>query len=98
MVAGFDRHDNVDAEPDLVLIDQRHPFENDAVGFQPLNALPARRRRQPDPLADLRDGQRCILLQNRENLAVDGIHSTDPLAFRVRTTTASHDFRSYFSF
>ena len=44
MVAGFDRDEDGDAKPDAVLIDQRDALLNDAVGFQPLDALPARRR------------------------------------------------------
>ena len=39
MVAGLDRDEDRDAEPDAVLINQRHALLNDAVGFQPLNAF-----------------------------------------------------------
>ena len=74
MVAGLDRDEDRDAEPDLVLIDQRDALLDHAVGFEPLDALPARRRGQPDPVADLGDRKRGILLQHRENLAVDGVH------------------------
>jgi hypothetical protein len=69
----LDRDEHRDAEPDLVLVDQRDPAQDHAVGLQPLDALPARRRGQPDPVADLGDRQRGILLQHRQDLAVDGI-------------------------
>ena len=73
MIGAFHRHEHGDAEPDLVLVDQRDPAQDDAVGFQPLDALPARRRGQPDPVADLGDRQRGIVLQHREDFAVDGV-------------------------
>ncbi len=74
MVAGLDRDEDGDAEPDLVLIDQRDAPLDHAVGFEPLNALPARRRRQPDQVADLGDRAGGVLLQQGENFAVDGVH------------------------
>ena len=73
MIAALDRDENGDPEPDLVLVDQGDPAQDDAVGLQPLDALPARRRGQPDPVADFGDGQRRILLQHRQNFAVDGV-------------------------
>ena len=76
MVGALDRHEHGDAEPDLVLIDQRDPAQDDAVGLEPLDALPAGRRGQPDPVADLGDGQRGVLLEHRQDLAVDGIEAT----------------------
>ena len=48
----------------VALIDQRHPFEDDPIGFQPLNALPAGRRRQSDAAADIGNRQRGVLLQD----------------------------------
>ena len=75
MVAGLDRDEDRDAEPELVLIDQRDAPLDHAVGLEPLDALPARRRGQPDPAADLGDRERGILLQEAENLAVDGVHA-----------------------
>ena len=75
MIGALDRDEHGNAEPDLVLVDQRDPAQDDAVGFQPLDALPARRRGQPDPVADLGDGQRGILLQHRQDLAVDGVEA-----------------------
>ena len=45
MVAGLDRDEHGDAEPDFVLIDQRDAALNHAVGLQPLDALPTGRRR-----------------------------------------------------
>ena len=73
MIGTLDRDEHGNAEPDLVLVDQRHPAQDHAVGLQPLDALPARRRRQPDPVADLGDGQRGVLLQHGQDFAVDGV-------------------------
>ena len=73
MIGALDRHENRNTESDLVLVDQRDPAQDDAVGFQPLDPLPARRRGQSDPVADLGDRQRGILLQHGQNLAVDGV-------------------------
>ena len=75
MVAGLDRDEHGDAEPELVLIDQGDAFLDHAVGFEPLDALPARRRGQADAAADLGNRKRGVLLQHRENLAVDGVHA-----------------------
>src|ERR1700722_13326372 len=58
MIAGLDRDEPRDAEAELVLIEQRDALDQHAVGLQALNALPARRGRQPDPAADLGDRQR----------------------------------------
>ena len=63
-------------EPDAILVDERHAFLNDAVGFEPLNALPARCRRQADARADFGDGERCIILQNSKDFSVYGVHET----------------------
>ena len=73
MVGAFDRHKDRNTEPDLVLVDQRDPTQDDPVGLQPLDPLPARRRGQPHPVADLGDRERGIFLQHRQNLAIDGI-------------------------
>jgi len=75
MVGAFDRHKDRNTKPDLVLVDQRDPAQDYPVGFQPLDALPARRRRQSHPVADLGDGQRSIFLKHRQNLAVDGVEA-----------------------
>ena len=75
MVAGLDRDEDRDAEPDLLLIDQRHAAGDDALGLELLQALPAWRRRQTDALADLGDGQGGVLLHHGEDLAVDGVHA-----------------------
>src|SRR5262249_15193389 len=45
-----------------------------AVGFQPLDTLTTWRRGQAHQTADLGDRVGGILLQQRENLAVDGVH------------------------
>jgi len=42
-----------ETEADLVLVDQRDALLDHAVGLEPLNALPARRGRQADAVADL---------------------------------------------
>jgi hypothetical protein len=41
VVAAFNRYEHCYAEPDLVLINQRHPAQNDVVRFEPLDPLPA---------------------------------------------------------
>ena len=74
MVAGLDRDEHGDAEADFVLIDQRDPPLNHAIGLQPLDALPTGRRGQAHQVADLGDRAGGILLEKRENLAVDGVH------------------------
>ena len=75
MIGALDRDEHGDAEPDLVLVDQRHPAQDHAIGLQPLDALPARGRRQTDPVADLGDGQGGVLLQHGQDLAVDGVEA-----------------------
>ena len=75
MIGALDRDENRDSEPDLVLVDQRDAAQDDAVRFQALDALPARRRGQPDPVADLGDRKRGVLLKDHQNLAVDGIEA-----------------------
>ena len=75
MIGALDRNEDRNAEPDLVLIDQRDPAQNHAVGLEPLDTLPAGRRGQPDPVADLGDGERGVLLQHGQDLAVDGIEA-----------------------
>ena len=42
--AALHRNEHGEAEPNLVLVDQRHPAQNDAVSLQPLDTLPARCR------------------------------------------------------
>ena len=59
----------------VAVIDQRNPAQDHAIGFQPLDAFPARRRRQSDPIADLGDRQRGVLLQDHQDLAVDGVEA-----------------------
>ena len=75
MVGALDRDENRDPEPDLVLVDQRDPAQDHAVGLQPLDALPAGGRRQPDPVADLGNRQGGVLLQHGQDFAVDGIEA-----------------------
>ena len=74
MVAGLDRDEDADIEPDAVLVDQCNAFLNDAVGLEPLDTLPARRRGQSHARADFGHGKRGIILQNGKYLAVYGIH------------------------
>ena len=73
MIAAFDRHEHRQSETDLVLIDQRDLAFDDAIGLQALNPLLARRRGQADTLANFGDRQRRILLQHRQDLAIDGV-------------------------
>ena len=75
MVGALDRNEDRNAEPDLVLVDQRDPAQDHSVGFQPLDALPAGGRGQPDPVADLGDGKGGVLLQHGQDFAVDGIEA-----------------------
>jgi hypothetical protein len=82
MVAGLDRDEHRDAEPDLFRIDHRDALLDHAFGLELLDALPAWRRGQPDAAADLRDGERGVLLQYAEYLPVDGVHATKPQFFR----------------
>ena len=74
MVAGFNRDKDGHAEPDAVLVDQRHTLLNDPVGLQPLNALPAWRRRQANAGADLGDRAICVFLQNCKYFPINGVH------------------------
>jgi hypothetical protein len=50
VVAGLDRHEDGDAEPELILVDQCDPALNDPVGLQPLDTLPTRGRDSPTKL------------------------------------------------
>ena len=61
-------------QPDAVLIDQRDALLDDAVGLEPLNAFPARRRGQADPGADFGHRQRSVFLQNGKDFPIYGIH------------------------
>ena len=81
MIVGLHRDEDGDAEPDLVLVHDRDPLLDHAVGLEPLNPLPARRRGQADPLADLGDGQRGVLLQGQEDFAINGIHAAPGILF-----------------
>src|ERR1700733_13729385 len=75
MIGALDRDEDRNAEPDLVLVDQGDAAQDHPVGFQPLDPLPARRRRQSDPVADPGDGKRSVFLEHRQDLAVDGIEA-----------------------
>ncbi len=79
VVAGLDRHEHGHAEAELVLVDQRHPLLDHPVRFEALDPLPARRRGQAHPVADLGHRERGIVLQQRENLAVDRVHVRGPI-------------------
>jgi len=61
MIGALDRDEHGNAEADLVLVDEGHPALDHAIGFQALDCLPARRRRQSYPVADLGDGQRGVI-------------------------------------
>src|SRR5262245_66108543 len=74
MITGLDRHEHGDPEPELVLVDNGYPPLDDPLGFQALDALPAGRRGETNPVSDLGHRKRCILLQNRENLPINGVH------------------------
>ena len=74
MVAGLHRDEDGDAKPDLHLVDERHALLDHALGFQALDALPARGRGEAHPLADFGDRKRGVLLQGGEDFLVDGVH------------------------
>ena len=69
-----------------------------AVGLQPLDALPARRRGQADAAADLGDRERGVLLHHGEDLAVDGVHARESLETWKQMLHDSHDTRIFFLF
>ena len=61
--------------PTDLRIEQRHALQDDAlVLLGRLDALPARALRQADPVRDLCERERGVLLQKRDDLSVDGIH------------------------
>jgi hypothetical protein len=70
MIAAFHRDEHRDAKADLVLIDQRHAAQDDALGLHALDALPARGRRKSDPVADFGYRQGGVILQNGEDFAI----------------------------
>jgi hypothetical protein len=80
MVARLDRDQDVDAEADLLRIQDRHPPLDDAVRLQPLDTPPAGRLAEIYPGGDLGDRKRGVLLQDREDLPVGLIHSAPPRA------------------
>src|SRR5262249_51774586 len=84
MVLGLHRHEDRDAEAELVLVDHRDPLLDHAVRLEPLDALPARRRREPDPAADFGNRERGVLLEHGEDFPVDGVHASGPLRPRGR--------------
>src|SRR5262249_18118982 len=75
MVLGLDRHEHGHAKPELVLVDHGDPLLDHAVALEPLDALPARRRGKADPIADLGDRERGVLLEDSKNFPVDGVHA-----------------------
>ena len=74
MIVGFHGYEHRQAEPELLRIEHRDTPLDHALRFEPLDALPAGRLRQPDAVGDLGDRERCVLLKQDEDLAVDGIH------------------------
>jgi hypothetical protein len=70
MVGALDLDEHGDAEPDLVLVDQRHPAQDHAVGLEPLDALPARALGQADALCDLGRRKRSVPLEDGEDAPV----------------------------
>jgi hypothetical protein len=74
VVAGLDGNEDTDWKPDALLINERDPFENDAIGLQPLDPFPARGRGQADSGADFGNRKRGILLQNSKDFPVNRIH------------------------
>src|SRR5437773_12442459 len=61
--------------PTRLRVDDRDAAGDDPLGFQLLDAFPARGRRQPDPLRHLGDRQGRVALQDVDQLAVDVVHA-----------------------
>ena len=74
MVVGLDRDEHGDVQAELLGIEQSDPPLDDAFGLEPLDALPARGLRQADAVADLGDREGRVLLQERQDVPVSGIH------------------------
>ena len=70
VVACLDRHEDRQAEPDCLGFDQRHGGRDHAVGAESLNSPPARGLGQPDPGSDVGDGERGVLLKDRQDSPV----------------------------
>src|SRR5262249_57491546 len=75
---GWGGEEGGDRGRDFGLSASGDPPLNDPIGFQPLDTLPTWRRGQAHQAADLGHRMGGILLQKRENLAVDGVHQGRP--------------------
>ncbi|MCY1186363.1 hypothetical protein D9M68_744640 [compost metagenome] len=71
----LDLGEHLGVEADLAPVQQGHLAADHPLVLQPLDAPPAGRLRQPDPLGDLGGGQAGVLLQQLENAFVVGIQS-----------------------
>ena len=66
----FDLGKDLRVQADFLAVEQGDLAANDPLLLHPLNPSPARRLRKSHLLGDLRAGERSVLLQQRENLAV----------------------------
>src|SRR5690606_22681246 len=71
---GADRYKDGHSRIDLGGIKQRHPPLDHPLFLKFLDAPPARGRRKPHPLCDIGHGERGVLLQKAQYLAVETIH------------------------
>ena len=83
MVVGLDRDEHREAEAELHGVEDRHPAVDDAVRLEALDPLPARGLRQADALSDLGDRQRRVVLEQGEDLQVDGVHCAAPILEKI---------------
>jgi hypothetical protein len=56
-----------------MIVDQRHPAEDESRLFHALDAAPAGRRGEPDALGDLGYGQARIILDQVQDTGIDAI-------------------------
>nr|BFE73618.1 hypothetical protein GCM10020092_069190 [Actinoplanes digitatis] len=72
-----DRDQHLEPEAERGRIDDR-PVAPDGAGALQLAQPPMdRRRAEPDPLGQLGDGELAVRLQERNNIAVNGVHAPD---------------------
>src|SRR5712664_660084 len=69
----LDRDEDADMQPQRLLVDGRDVAGDDAALFEQFDAAVARRHREPDLVGEFLHGDAAVGLQQRENLAVDGV-------------------------
>src|SRR5438132_8709898 len=88
MVGGFDLDENREPEPERIRIDQHYALGDDAALGQLLDPPPAGRLRQVHAIRDLAHGQGCVVLQDCEDLPIDGVHLSPSLKLEHYSTIA----------